>query len=132
MRITDTGWSPALTDALDHGVRRTLPAIAQEWVEHVRTRTEAGKDADGHRFQPRKDGSPSNLVDSGDMLDGFGVQQVTAGGFTLAPDRRQQHKALAHQRGTGTAPRRAWVGVDDRTVREARDRIATAATGKRR
>ena len=132
MRITDSGWSPALTRALDHGIDRTLPAIAQEWVDAIRTRTEAGIAADGSRFQPKRDGSASNLIDSGDMLRGFGVQRIDSGGFRLAPDRKQQHKALAHQRGTGNAPQRAWVGVEADLVDAARERIATAATGKRR
>ena len=132
VRITDTGWPPALTDALDHGIDRTLPEIAQEWVDHVRDRTRRGIAADGSRFPAKEDGSPSNLVDSGDMLAGFDVVSVGRDGFRLAPDRRQQHKATHHQRGSGNAPQRAWVGVDDRTVREARDRIAEAAIPRNR
>lgn len=132
MRIHDTGWKPALTDALDSGIRRTLPAIAQEWVEAVQQRTRSGIAADGSRFPARKDGSPSNLVDSGDMLRGFGVVSVGRDGFRLAPDRRQQHKALAHQRGSGHAPQRAWVGVEADLIEAARQRVAEAAIPRNR
>lgn len=42
VRITDTGWSPELTRALDTGIERELPRIAAEWVDHVRDRTRRG------------------------------------------------------------------------------------------
>ena len=128
MRIHDTGWKPALTDALDSGIRRTLPAIAQEWVEAVQQRTLSGVDADGRRFPPKADGSASNLHDSGRMVESFAVQRLDSNGFRLAPtDRRNLAVAFIHQhRG------RPWIGMPDRAVREARDRIAEAAIPKDR
>ena len=124
--------SRALTEPLDNGIRRTLPAIADEWVDVIRRRTEAGKDADGRPFAPKKDGTPSNLRDTGRMLDGFGVSKIDVGGFTLGPSRREAAKAYTHQHGSAAVPQRAWVGVDDRTVAEARERIAEAALPRNR
>lgn len=128
MRIIDSGWTPALTRALDSGIDRTLPAIAQEWVDHVQQRTKSGRAVDGSRFPPKANGEASNLVDSGRMVESFAVQRLDRNGFVLAPtDRRNLAVAYIHQhRG------RPWIGVDDRTVREARDRIAEAAIPRNR
>ena len=129
MRITDTG---PIDLPLDRGIARELPRIADEWVDAIRDRTRRGVAADGSRFPARKDGSPSTLHQTGAMLAGFGVQRIDSGGFRLAPDRKQQHKALHHQRGSGNAPRRAWVGVEADLIEAARQRVIEAAIPRNR
>ena len=111
---------------LRDGLRAALPGIANDLAGGIRRRTASGRDVNGRRLRPKKDGTPSNLTDSGKMLRSFRPVQIDDRSFTLAPvgKRNQRVGALAHQRG------RRWVGASDRQLDEATARIATAATGK--
>ena len=108
------------------GLANELPRLADHMAGDIRRRTASGRDAAGRRLRPKKDGTASTLQDTGKMVGSFRPQTVTDTGFVLAPTGRRNRKVAAIHQNTG----RPWIGVTDRAIEEARERIATAATGK--
>ena len=104
------------------GLRDTLDRIAHQWRGEVVDRTRNGRDAAGRRLRRRKDGTPSILTDSGQMLRSLGVEHVDEHGFRVSLRGRRNRKvaALSHQTG------RPWVGVSDDQIDAARQQVADA------
>ena len=126
--------SPPLAETLPlrTGLRRELPSISDDLAGDIRHRTEGGRDAHGRRFARRRDGSPSNLIDSGDMVRSFRPVRVDDRGFVLAPTgRRERQKAYFHMTGRG-GKKREWVGLDRRQIDQAVQDIAEARIPKDR
>ena len=117
--------SPRLSEALPlrRGLAAELPRLAADLAGDIRRRTASGRDVSGQRFRRKKDGTPSNLRDSGRMLASFKPQTVSDTGFTLAPTGARNRKVGAVAMRTG----RRWAGVNDAQIDEARGRIADAA-----
>lgn len=126
MRINVTATSsPPLREVLPlrRGLRAALPAVAADMARGIRDRTEAGRDVSGRAFRRKRDGSPSNLIDSGRMVESFQPADETATGFVLAPTGRR-NRAVAHiHQATG----REWIGADERQIDAARESVAEAA-----
>ena len=110
-------------------VGREVRDLATDTARQVRDRTASGRDVSGGRFEPRADGSPSTLYESGDMIRSFRPAGVTAKGFRLQPSRKQSYKALIHQTGRGRFPRRLWIGMSPSQIARARDRVTRALRG---
>ena len=111
---------------LRDGLRAEMPRLAADMASDIRRRTRQGRDVAGRRLRPKKDGTASTLQDTGKMVGSFRPQTVTDTGFVLAPTGRRNRKVAAIHQNTG----RPWIGVGDRAIEEARERIATAATEK--
>ena len=111
-------------------VAREIRDLATDTARQVRDRTAAGRDVSGGRFEPKEDGTPSTLQDSGDMIRSFRPAAVTAKGFRLQPSRRESYKALLHQSGRGRFPRRLWIGLSPSQIARAQDRVARALQGR--
>ena len=123
--------SPPLSAALGGraGLRRVLPSLAADLSRGVRSRTLAGRDVSGRTFAPKADGAPSTLRDSGAMVRSFGLRDLRATGFVLAPGKRERRKAAAHQSGKGV-PVRAWIGLGRNQIERARAAVADAEVEK--
>lgn len=126
MRITVSATSsPPLAETLPlrRGLRAALPGVAGDMAASIRRRTESGRDVNGRPLQRKADGSPSNLIDTGRMVESFRPQAVTDTGFTLSPTGKR-NRAIAHiHQATG----REWIGADDKQIDAARESIAEAA-----
>lgn len=116
--------SPPLREVLPlrGGLANELPRLAADMSRSIRDRTAAGRDVAGKPFRRKRDGSASNLTDTGKMVASFRPQQVTDTGFTLAPTGARNRKIGALAMRTG----RRWAGADDRQIDEAVERIADA------
>ena len=62
------------------------------------------------------------------MAASFAPVALHKNGFILAPSARQKRKAGAHQRGLFGLPVREWIGLSDRDVDQAVERVADAAS----
>jgi len=121
MRITLTARSsPPLREVLPlrRGLAAELPRIAADLAAGVRTRTRAGKVVDGRPLRPKRDGTPSNLTDSGRMVASFGTESIRDAGFTLAPAPTERDKAAVHMRAG-----RRWIGASAEQIEDARERV---------
>ena len=82
----------------------------------IRDRTESGRAVAGRPFRRKADGSPPNLIDTGQMVESLKPTKIRADGFTLAPTGKR-NRAIAHiHQNTG----REWIGADERQIRDAR------------
>ena len=125
MRVEDTG---PLRDALplDAGLRRVLPALADDLAAEVRGRTRLGLDANGDPFEPLRSGDESTLEDSGAMVRAFQPVKVTDKGFVLGiRSRALRRRAVVHQDGIGP-PRREWIGLSPDEIDESVERVVSA------
>ena len=113
---------------LDAGrLRGELRDLATDTARQIRDRTRSGRDVAGVPFQPKADGSPSRLVDTGAMVRSLRPRDVGDKRFTIGPNRgRQSVKALAHQHGGRGRPKREWLGLSQRQIDEAAQRVAQA------
>ena len=126
MRVSVTARSTApLRDTLPlrRGLRAAMPGIAGDMARGIRQRTESGRDVAGKPFPRKRDGSPSNLIDSGRMVESFEPLAVTDDGFRLAPKGKRNRAVAAIHQATG----RRWVGADERQIETARERAIEAA-----
>lgn len=96
--------------------RATMQRVGEEMADHVRARTQGGRDAAGHsfvRYSPRgpKAGQSVDLTESGDMLANLDPVRVSERSVTIGfSDPKQDAKARAHNYGRGV-PRRRFMGV---------------------
>ena len=120
--VRDSGWTrPVIPD-----LRATVADVADDLARGIRRRTEAGRDADGHPFAAKRDGSPSNLIRTGRMVRSFEVRESDERRAVLAPGRRQSIKGYVAHHGRQNQPSRAWVALSPQQIADARDAIARA------
>ena len=109
---------------LRRGLEAALPEIAADLADEVRVRTQTGHDVSGYEFEPKRDGEPSNLHQTGAMVASFKPLKVTDRGFVLGiRDRKQRAKAKMHQDGIGALFRREWIGLDEDQVERFAERV---------
>jgi len=99
---------------------RALDDVGTFVVQHIRRRTKKGISIEGKRFvryskryARRKKGNrrtPVTLTDKGAMLRGVRKRRRGGDRMTVRVDANLA-AAIAHQRGLGRVPRRAWFGL---------------------
>ena len=122
--VHDTG-GPADLRRLD--LRPTLASVARQWSTEIRQRTLSGRDVDGGRLRPKRDGSASNLKDTGAMLGSLAAD-VDADGFTLSPAGARNRQIAFIQQNTG----RRFMGASPDQISDARQTVADAIKRDRR
>jgi len=72
-----------------------VPGIASDMARGSEIEREGGRDVSGRPFPRKRDGSPSNLIDSGRMVESFKPTEIRPDGFTLSPTGKR-NRAVAH------------------------------------
>ena len=103
-----------------------MRGIGRDLARQIRQRTKAGRDVRGIPFAAKADGSPSNLRDSGKMIASLRARKFWPRGFEISPSRKYQDLAARHQLGKGRYPKREWIGLSERQINEAAERIKAA------
>ena len=120
IRTTDTG-RVELPD-----LRPALDTIAADWTRGIQDRTRRGRDARGVPFRPKRDGSPSRLIDSGRMVGSLRAD-VGDKGFRLAPAAGRDATVAAINEARG----RTFVAASERQIEDARRAVVDALREKR-